>query len=175
MDRILELVADLDGDEQASTQLRRELHALKGASRMMGYREVADECHLAEDLLEGPNPAPFEELAARGDQLRSLIETLAEGGGVEESASDAGVETTGGAADRPLRRREELRVASEIVDDLADRGARLRVVSVAAEGLADRIFRLAALAEGGVGERDPRQVLATLAISLRQVAMEFES
>ncbi len=70
--------------------------------------------------------------------------------------------------------REEIRVTTELVDDLADRGARLRVVAVAAEGLANRVFRLAALAERGVGERAPRQVLATLATSLRQVAMELE-
>jgi chemotaxis protein histidine kinase CheA/CheY-like chemotaxis protein len=61
-----------------------------------------------------------------------------------------------------------------MVDDLADRGARMRVVAVAAEGLANRVFRLATLAERGVGERAPRQVLATLATSLRQVALEFE-
>jgi chemotaxis protein histidine kinase CheA len=173
--RIAELVAALEKDEEAGTQLRRELHALKGASRMMGLREIADACHLAEDQLEGPERAPHEELEARGDQLRTLVDTLAADGGVEKNASDAEAETKSGASDRPPRRREELRVASEVVDELADRGARLRVVSVAAEGLADRIFRLAALAEGGVGERDPRQVLATLAVSLRQVAMEFES
>jgi two-component system chemotaxis sensor kinase CheA len=78
-------------------------------------------------------------------------------------------------SERLARPREELRVASSVIDDLADRGARLRIVSVAAEGLADRMFRLATLAERGVGEREPRQVLATLATSLRQVAMEFET
>jgi chemotaxis protein histidine kinase CheA len=61
-----------------------------------------------------------------------------------------------------------------VVDDLADRGARLRVIAVAAEGLADRVFRLATLAERGVGDRAPEQVLATLATSLRQVGLELE-
>ena len=175
MDRILELVAGLEEDEQASTQLRRELHALKGASRMMGFREVAEACHMAEDLIEGPQPAQRRELETIGDRLRSLVDSLADVGDEPEAGADTAAEFKSRASDRARRSREELRVASGVVDDLADRGARLRVVSVAAEGLADRIFRLAALAEGGVGERDPRQVLATLAISLRQVAMEFEA
>ncbi len=175
MDRILELVAGLEEDEQASTQLRRELHALKGASRMMGFREVAEACHLAEDLIEGPEPAQRRELETIGDHLRSLVDSLADVGDEPEAGADTAAEFNSSASNRARRSREELRVASGVVDDLADRGARLRVVSVAAEGLADRIFRLAALAEGGVGERDPRQVLATLAISLRQVAMEFEA
>ena len=142
---------------------------------MMGFREVANACHVAEDQLEGPAPAQRDELLTIGDQLRSLVESLEHLDNVPTVGTDIATELEGSASVRPHRGREELRVASGIVDDLADRGARLRVVSVAAEGLADRIFRLAALAERGVGERDPQQVLATLAISLRQVAMEFES
>ena len=142
---------------------------------MMGFREVANACHLAEDQFEGPAPAQRGELLTIGDQLRSLVDSLDHVGKEPTVGTDIATELEGSASERPHRGREELRVASGIVDDLADRGARLRVVSVAAEGLADRIFRLAALAERGVGERDPQQVLATLAISLRQVAMEFES
>ena len=61
-----------------------------------------------------------------------------------------------------------------MIDGLADRGARLRVIAVAAEGLADRVFRLATLAERGIGDRAPEQVLATLATSLRQVGLDLE-
>jgi chemotaxis protein histidine kinase CheA/ActR/RegA family two-component response regulator len=142
---------------------------------MMGFREVAEACHMAEDLLEGPEPARRGELETIGDHLRSLVDTLADVGDEPEAGAETAAEFKSHASHRACRSREDLRVASGVVDDLADRGARLRAVSVAAEGLADRIFRLAALAEGGVGERDPRQVLATLAISLRQVAMEFEA
>lgn len=142
---------------------------------MMGFREVADACHLAEDLIEGREPPSRGEVETIGHHLRSLVDSIALLGGQTEAEVDTTAEFKSRPSDRVRRSREELRVASGVVDDLADRGARLRVVSVAAEGLADRIFRLAALAEGGVGERDPRQVLATLAISLRQVAMEFEA
>jgi chemotaxis protein histidine kinase CheA len=175
VDQICELVANLEVDEEAPIRLRRELHALKGASRMMGLQEIADACHLAEDLLEASDPVLGGELVVHGDRLRSLVDVLAGVGDATSVAPDAEPEVPKRTSDRPIRSREELRIASGVVDDLADRGARLRVVSVAAEGLADRIFRLASLAESGVGERDPRQVLATLAISLRQVAMEFEA
>ena len=141
----------------------------------MGFREVADACHQAEDLFEGAEPAQRRELEAIADHLRLLVDSLADIGEKPETGSETAAEYKTHASGRTHRGRDEIRVASGVVDDLADRGARLRVVSVAAEGLADRIFRLAALAEGGVGERDPRQVLATLAISLRQVAMEFEA
>lgn len=131
---------------------------------------------MAEDLLEEPEPAQPRELETVGESLRSLVDSLADHGDDPAGGdADAAAEFKSRFSGRSRGRREELRVASGVIDDLADRGARLRVVSVTAEGLADRIFRLAALAEGGVGERDPRQVLATLAISLRQVAMEFES
>jgi chemotaxis protein histidine kinase CheA/ActR/RegA family two-component response regulator len=174
LERILELVATIETDGQPPTQLRRELHALKGAARMMGLREIAEACHEVEDLLERPESAPRGELEIHGDRLRTLIETLSDADSAEKRVPVAEVVPPRRATDRLTRPREDLRVAYGVIDDLADRGARLRVVSVAAEGLADRIFRLATLAERGVGERDPRQVLATLATSLRQVAMEFE-
>jgi chemotaxis protein histidine kinase CheA len=142
---------------------------------MMGLREVADACHQVEDLLEGPQPVPRGELEVHGEILRSLIEVVPEGASSKTTSLEGETKTGRHAAAKVSRSREELRLASEVIDELADRGARLRVVSVAAEGLADRIFRLATLAESGVGERDPRQVLATLATSLRQVAMEFET
>lgn len=142
---------------------------------MMGLQEVADACHEVEDLLERPDAASRGELEIHGDTLRSLIDTLADAGGPKQVPADTEAEGRGSDVAGPKPPREELRVAYDVIDDLADRGARLRVVSVAAEGLADRIFRLATLAERGVSERDPRQVLATLATSLRQVAMEFES
>jgi chemotaxis protein histidine kinase CheA/ActR/RegA family two-component response regulator len=61
------------------------------------------------------------------------------------------------------------------MDRLADRSARLRVLSVAGSGAVERLFRLAGLAETGVNERAPRQILATLATSLRQLGIEVEA
>jgi chemotaxis protein histidine kinase CheA len=142
---------------------------------MMGLGRIADACHQTEDLLQGNQTTDRSELEIHLDQLRTMISEVALEGGAGGDVSGAEASTGTGRATRQKRQRDELRVASKVVDDLADRGARLRVVSVAAEGLADRIFRLSSLAESGVGDRDPRQVLATLATSLRQVAMEFET
>jgi chemotaxis protein histidine kinase CheA/CheY-like chemotaxis protein len=142
---------------------------------MMGLTELSDACHRAEDLLDSTESATPTELEIYGDRLKSLVDGLSvDGGGVKKTPT-AESDRSPSEKGRGDRRRHELRIPTEVVDDLADRGARLRVVSVAAEGLADRIFRLATLAEKGVGDRDPRQVLATLATSLRQVAMEFET
>ena len=164
----------MDENVDAPVKIRRELHALKGASRMMGFRQVAELCHRAEDLLETPElvaSGEFEECLA---EIAKGLEALAGARDEEQTTGDDPRRSREKPAEPRRGGREEIRVAAELVDDLADRGARLRVVAVAAEGLANRIFRLAALSERGVGERAPRQVLATLATSLRQVAMELE-
>jgi chemotaxis protein histidine kinase CheA/ActR/RegA family two-component response regulator len=141
---------------------------------MMGLGEITRACHEAEDLLEGSERATRGELEIFGERLRVLVDGLAAGGEIEGHDGPPDRRVTGRRPAHAGRGREELRVPSEIVDDLADRGTRLRVISAAAERLGDRIFGLASLAETGVGDRDPRQVLATLATSLRQLAIEFE-
>jgi len=174
VERLEDLAASPSEDEAAWTQLRRELHALKGASRMMGLKGMAELCHRVEDLVDPESPGPRSDLENRLTEIRMSLQALSEGGAErDETAADTGGEKPR-PPDRRRKTREEMRVASEVVDDLAERGARLRVLAVAAEGIADRVFRLATLAERGVGERAPRQVLATLATSLRQVGMELE-
>ncbi len=164
----------MDESEEAPAQVRRELHALKGASRMMGFRQVAELCHQAEDLLETPEslaPGKLEECLV---EITNGLAALGPAGDDQATPGDDGRASERVRTKPKHRKREEIRVATELVDDLADRSARMRVVAAGAEGLANRVFRLAALAERGVGERAPRQVLATLATSLRQVALEFE-
>ena len=164
----------MDENEDAPAQARRELHALKGASRMMGFRQVAELCHSAEDLLENPEslaPGKVEECLA---EIAKGLAALGPAGDDQATPGEDGRESEAKRTEPTRGGREEIRVATELVDDLADRSARMRVVAAGAEGLANRVFRLAALAERGVGERAPRQVLATLATSLRQVALEFE-
>jgi len=174
VERLQELAAAPFEDEAAWAQLRRELHALKGASRMMGLKTMAGLCHQVEDLVESKSIGTRADLENRMGDIRRNLEVLSTDG-VEDSTARAGRgDTTHGRTDGRGRTRDEMRVAAEVVDDLAEREARLRVVAVAAEGLADRVFRLATLAERGVGERAPRQVLATLATSLRQVGMDLE-
>ena len=176
LERLHGLLEGLDRDPEAAAQVRREMHALKGASRMIGLPEMAELCHRAEDLLNPPEREAQPELMRLCNQLAELVGSLSEetaqaAARKPEKAGEGG-QTIAERKKRPVR--QEMRVASAVVDGLADRGARLRVLSVAAGGLADRVFKLATLAERGVGERTPRQVLATLATSLRQVALELE-
>ncbi len=172
--RLQELAASPPEDDEAWAQFRRELHALKGASRMMGLTTMAGLCHEVEDLVDSQGTDARNDFDSRMGDLRKNLETLSAGG---DEISDLRIRrgvTAHARSERRKRAREEMRVAPKVVDDLAERGARLRVVAAAAEGLADRIFRLATLAERGVGERAPRQVLATLATSLRQVGVDVE-
>jgi len=173
LERMGELLEIIDEDSEAVVQVRRELHALKGASRMMGFGEMASLCHAAEDLLDSPGAGVRSLLEASFEQLTALAESLASGR--DQNRSEVPDGQAAGAGEKRSRPREELRVATGIVDELADRGARMRVLSVAATGLADRVFNLGQLAEKGVGEREPRQVLATLATSLHQIALDLES
>ncbi len=158
-------------DHDARTALRRQLHALKGSSRMLGLTAMAGLSHQAEDLIAGDDRVDRNALL---EVLARLYDAFASLGG-DHTGSGA----TAAASPRPdarhHRKGRELTVASEMVDDLADRGTRLRVVAIAAEGLADRVFRLATLAEHGAAEPEPRQVLAALATSLRQVGLDLEN
>ena len=173
LERVIELVGRIGTDDLAVVGLRRELHALKGASRMMGLGEISDLCHRAEDLVAVDAADQRDELASCCTTIATLVESLSGGapGAEESSAPQPDRRSTSRKRRAPG---ENMRVKAGVVDDLADRGARLRVIAVAAEGLADRIFRLATLAERGVGDRAPEQVLATLATSLRQVGLELE-
>jgi chemotaxis protein histidine kinase CheA len=162
-------------DSQSPVEIRRELHALKGATRMMGLSKLADLCHRAEDILDQED-----EIARPGFELiLGELRDAFEGVAVPEQSGASRAGRAGGSERPPGQagagKQERMRVPEAVIDELADRGARLRVVASGAEGLAHRIFRLAALAERGVGERSPEQVLATLATSLRQVGMELES
>jgi len=174
IERLRALVGAMDENEDGPAKVRRELHALKGASRMMGFRQVAELCHLAEDLLENPESAASRKVEECLAEIAKGLAALGPAGDDQATPGEDGWESEAKRTEPTRGGREEIRVATELVDDLADRSARMRVVAAGAEGLANRVFRLAALAERGVGERAPRQVLATLATSLRQVALEFE-
>ncbi len=173
LERLAGLLESVD-DERAAAA-RRELHALKGASRMMGLAEVSELCHHAEELLLAPTPDRVAETVAVVDRVLDLVTALAEG--VPPATAGLGPDDGPDVADPPSPGGSagEVRIATAVLDDLADRAARLRVLAVAAGGLVERVHQLARLAETGIGERAPEQVLATVATSLRQLALDFES
>jgi chemotaxis protein histidine kinase CheA len=166
LDRLAGLLEGACDDEGCLIRARRELHALKGASRMMGMGEFSALCHRGEELLEDPGPDAIREAVVVHDRLMDLL-VSPEAAPADRASSIAGAESIPAAVPSGL--------PDDVLDGLADRGARLRVLAVGAAGLVDRVFHLARLAERGVGEPEPRQVLARLATSLRQIGVEFES
>ncbi len=176
LENVRELLRDLegsDGDEQV-VALRRELHALKGASRMMGLREISELCHLAEDLAEDTRRVDWRALAEACSGIANAVENLSDDAGSPRIARHHQGPAPHRSSARRTRR-DEVRVKIAIIDELAERGARLRVIAAAAEGIAARVSRLAGLAELAVHDRDPRQILATLAASLRHAALEIDT
>lgn len=176
LDRLARLLVGPAADDDL-VRARRELHALKGAGRMLGLASFADLCHRAETLLEESAPDHLAEVRQIHQKLTAMAEGDLTGAGSdpgEREASgtraQAGREAGGTASSAAV----EVRVPTEVIDGLSERSARLRVLSVGSASLVDRMFRLAHLAEWGVSEPAPGQVLATLATSLRQLGVELD-
>jgi two-component system, chemotaxis family, sensor kinase CheA len=68
----------------------------------------------------------------------------------------------------------DVRVDATALDAVAERATQVRIMAVAGRQVVDRIYDLARLAEDGLHEPQPTQVLAVLATMLRRVAVELE-
>ncbi len=165
-----------DGDETAARAAQRELHTLKGASRMIGLGAVAELCHQAEDVLGSGEPASMGRLGPLVEQILERVTSLSgpsaqdQGTGRRQERGQAIVD----AASDPFATApsDDVRLPRSILDGLSDESARLRVISESAGGAVERLDQLARLAEGGVGGHEPRQVLAGLSTSLRRLALD---
>lgn len=176
LERIALFVDRAAEDRSAAVEVQRELHAIKGASRMLGLVHLSELCHRAEELVDSRSGSSGEKLTALLDHLIGSIDSLSARSDPDAPAMPSGPDawsTAASSEERPIR--DNVRVRPEVVDGMADRSARLRVLSTAAARLVDRSFRLAYLAERGSRERSPREVLATVATSLRQLAVELEA
>jgi two-component system, chemotaxis family, sensor kinase CheA len=69
----------------------------------------------------------------------------------------------------------DIRVDSRTLDTVAERATEVRILALAARPAAERLYELARLAEEGVREPHPGQVLGVLAAMLRRAAMDVES
>lgn len=182
LERLAALASEVDRDEEAARRARRELHALKGASNMMRHKELSAIFHDAEGLLDPVAPGSSHRLLEALDRVHARVETLGAGetrpadgspgpsssgfaGEPSPSSREAGGEPSGG----------EVRVPALTVTELADRSLRVRLLAVGLGTTVERVFRLARLAERGLADRDPQQVLASITTSLRQLAFEWES
>lgn len=174
LERIASVVERVGEDRDAAVEVQRELHAIKGASRMLGLSHLSELCHRAEEVVEGHAGDPGIELTRLLDRVFATVEALpSRPDHVTTRPEAADAARVNESAGRP--KRDTLRVRPEVVDGLTDRSARLRVLSTAASRLVDRTFQLAHLAERGARERSPGEVLATVATSLRLLAVELEA
>jgi chemotaxis protein histidine kinase CheA len=180
LERLAVLLDQVVTDNEARLRARRELHALKGASRMMDLAAISDLCHRAEELLEHPTDLNLPDLTGIHDRLSSMVAGLVKSGDRRvRDAVDPTLETAHGAREGPtaglVPPSDGMRMRAEVLDLVTERSARLRVLSIAAGGVVERLYGLARLAERGSHERSPAEALGALATSLRELAVEFES
>lgn len=105
LERLATLVPRLPGDDEASTQVKRELHTVKGASRMLQLGQIAELCHASEELVE-VGPEDCGTLLTRVvDRLSGMVDVVAEGESPEPEPELLHMVTEGarkdGAGDAP--------------------------------------------------------------------------
>lgn len=177
-------LARLPADAEALAAFRRELHTLKGASRMLSLSPIAALCHAAESFAQSDSEAAPAVLARLLDSLSRMVDEVAAG---REPAEDreilealcAGPSSNArGAAGPPPPAAApvvpEIRLEADVIDEVTDRAMRLRILARGIGRFADRLSELAGLAEKGIGETGPAQVLAVLVASLRREALAME-
>jgi len=176
LDRLEALFNEASTDPGAAVQVRRELHALKGAGRLMGLSEIADLCHQAEDCMVGEGATGIDGARSITERIAEIVDEL----GDEPAPPSPPLPMTGTAAspgaEQAIRGGSgELRVATEIVDGLAERSARMRIVAKTGNSPVKTLFELATTAESSYAEESPEQVLAEIGASLRRAALELEA
>ena len=173
LERVAAALPGADEDAEQCRVARRELHALKGASRMMGLGRLAETCHQAEELLAEPRHDDLRRAQELVDELVRAVEGVA---GAEPPASRAapgGTEPPGPGPGEHRSVARDLRVAPGVLDELADRSARLRIQGLSLARLVERCEQLATFAHEGLGDADARTALATLATSLERLGHDL--
>jgi two-component system chemotaxis sensor kinase CheA len=201
LERLASSVPRLEADPQSVVEAKRELHTLKGAGRMMRLAALAELCHAAEEVLHAGRSGMVPLLTRVADELTALVDAVARG---EEPAADAELLRLLQAAaesepaapappaspePRPSPKKAKLgagpeppkpaggadvRVDAGALDAVAERSTQVRIMAIAGRQVTERIYELARLAEEGLHEPSPKQVLAVLATMLRRVGVELE-
>ncbi|MDX1997290.1 MAG: response regulator [Thermoanaerobaculia bacterium] len=222
------LQGELAGHHDAYAEVRRELHTVKGAARMLQLPTIAELCHAAEELVERELPDTGAELTRVVDRLSEMVDDVARGEapgpavdlaarigrrlaeaaqGPADPAPEATIETpepatapeppptpepvpepvgvpsaaatevpAAAATDQRPRTlgTAEVRVDAAALDAVADQATQVRILALSSRGSVDRLYELAKLAEQGLREPQPTQVLAVLATMLRRLAVDIE-
>ncbi len=191
VEHLATLVTRLPAEPQLAQELRRELHTLKGASRMLSLSAIATLCHAAEAVLQSDSPPPPPLLTRVVDRLAGMVETVAAGaqpsddpalleelhageGGAGTAATPPAPPPTPDGGVAPAAAAPAIGRSSEVIDELADGAVALRIHARGLARFASRLDELASLAEQGVSEAGPAQVLAVLIASLRREALALE-
>lgn len=183
LETLWELASEVSA-QTAAAKARRELHTLKGSSRMLNLRPIAELCHRGEGLLQEPDettPSRFTELL---DRLSQLLEDLLIAADPLVGAAAAAAEEEADqerAGDRPLAgdgaEVVEHRISAPTADRLTGSAAAVRLLALTGLTTGTRLEELAQMAKDGLTEPEPvaRQALAMLASGLRQMAADLES
>lgn len=110
-----------------------------------------------------PAPAPGPEIEEAPPAPEPLYAPEPAAGPIQTSAGKAAPSAAG-----------DVRVDALALDAVAERATQVRIMAVAGRQVTDRIYDLARLAEEGLHEPQPTQVLAVLSTMLRRVAVELE-
>jgi len=176
LDRLTVLFDEASTDPGAAVQVRRELHALKGAGRLMGLSEIADLCHRAEDCMVGEGATGIDGARSITERVAEIVDALGDEAEIPDSPPKKTGTKPSPTAEQLIRGGAgELRVATEIVDGVAERSARMRIVAKAGNAPVNKLFELATIAESSYAEESPAQVLAEIGASLRRAALELET
>jgi chemotaxis protein histidine kinase CheA len=186
IERLAQLAARVETDADALPEVRRELHTLKGAGRMLRLAPLAEVCHAAEGAMLGTRPGQAPLLTRVVDGLAAMVDDVARGAAPRPDAdllaalalpaTSAATAPAGAPAAAPVPAAgDELRIDTAAMDSLTERATRLRILGLAAATFPSRLFELARLTEQAIHDPSPDQALAVLAASLRRIALELET
>jgi len=85
LQRLADLVPALARGPEALVEIKRELHTLKGAGRMMAIAPFAELCHATEEVVLSRPPALPDLLLAAHDALAAMVESVEDGAPVESA------------------------------------------------------------------------------------------
>jgi chemotaxis protein histidine kinase CheA len=204
IERLATFVPQREGNAESVIEVKRELHTLKGAGRMLQIAPLAELCHAAEEALHAAPPGMIPLLTRVVDELSGMVETVSRGDEPARAAdlldvllraSSPPAPLDAAAAEpvplpaeepvpvpapqpsapaKPTSLGSDIRVDTSSLDAVAERATQVRIMALAGRQVVERIYELARLAEEGLHEPQPTQVLAVLSTMLRRVAVELE-
>ena len=163
VDRMIEMVAAVAGGRvpEPDGELLALLAVVGEDEEKVDGADSVDEVDAEEEAAAGPEP----------EEGRRSEEAVVVGGAGAQPAAEA-AEPAAVAA--PAVGSGDVRVEAAAVDRVADQATQMRIMALASKRVTERVYELARLAEDGIHEDKPIQVLAVLATMLRRVAVDLE-